>query len=1672
MSDVIAWPKLSMYGFGLRVVKTALNQLAYVPVVKGRDGKFIPYKNKTYHHQLTQCGFRQTNGIYWREASGYKMSMFTNAFPKVERIEISKEKLIIEKPPWASKFWKIGRNDRNEEVFIDFNAKRAVNHNGSVEFESGARTEPRFLRAFDHVANDIDKDSLDKVCDGMALEVLKKKVTFKELVLFASSVVGRKLEPSDPYVPVVYDALEAALQRSMRKFEGTAFESYDLSRRFSDNIPRIHDQGVHNTPFPVSTVVGNIVNTFKPEKEKHVFEPSVGTGSLISGIDNIGRTTGIEPDKNKVRHARGLSEMMSVIEADPRDHGSMESVSDADVVVTRPVSAPITEKSIDGTLVSKSDHEVILNSLSKMKDDGLAVFIFSADASGVKGAGEISDQSLPFLTHLYSRYNVKDIVEMTGAMLSDNDGSHPERMIVISGRKEKPDDSIPPASIRVVHDFDDLWGWQEGVLSAERVSRPDYVAPVEVDDGVYQAKYKPASQLDSFREALIPKNMAAPVAEALETLNQEFGNVDDFVMEELSMSREELASAFSSAQVDAIALAISSFENQNSMIIGDRTGFGKGRTMAGLARYGLLKGKKVIFMTEKPNLFTDIANDFVDIHSGDLIRPLLLNTGAESNIDDREGNVVLRAASQGKDRKSFIDSGGILDDKYNMLFCTYSQINKLYSPKAKAVAYLAATQGMALLDESHNAAGDSNVSKNVSEIIDPEDSFVPTVYSSATAIKSHKNLDIYVKSMDLPYSAAEIVSAAERGGESFLQIFTTMLAREGMIIRREYSLDDVVFEQFSPKGEALEHNRDIALESSSIFADMTSLAAQVSTLVLRKKFALESKMKGMSAAAKKADKSAVNYLGFGGGLHNLNRQLMLVMRSSELIKHVIDDVKAGHKPVVAIDQTMDALISSVLEDVKPDKNGNYILDSKISIADAMSKALDSLMIYREKDAGGTSEKVDVTRPDIVALKNRILDKIESSALLSDLSVGVFDELHQALEKEGYSASEVSGRKWTCDVNEDGTVSYKKRKAPSRNKAIFGFNNGDHDVILLSSAGSTGLSLHSSIRFNDQRQRIMHIAQADLDVVKFIQMLGRVDRNGQVSSPWVRFHTTGMIGEKKELGALLSKLSSLMASSTANRESNINALIGDTVDMINTLGDKAVDSFLSSREDISKTMDISPRAMMDAINSGKAPVGGLAKRFLGRLSVLPPGPTDEELMDMDNPSESDLGTDLFAYNSALSLFNETLAELKANGENPLDVESYNWNSRRLRRQLYSGSENIKGYSAFDAPCYIEEVAFDKVTSPIRFKEVLNHIDRATDRFNKNIEENYGNGLTPYETLAERSEEIIRTYVSPADPSLATEEMIKESLSDPESTAFRASANINSLLGILKDIKPGAVITLKGLGEDDIIGIVTNFRVPKPEELHRMGSYQLSIICPGDERVTSFTGLSFIKRLEEVNYTESILDAANSPYSTDKLMIKDIKDDYDSRPAGLNEVKRVVITGNLIEASMIGKGSLATFTQANGQKATGFVLPSSSSFDAVVAEGIKERCPRTVAGLLRHRDITKLSNMSDYLSRTGIEIGSHIDDQGRFVYKLSVPASKKNGDKFVKNHRLIEFLGEFYDRNSMKHIHIPNDKLDKALGIILPLCGGVHLRGAVLNLSREIKGNLSHEIESDVPYQEPL
>jgi hypothetical protein len=217
-------------------------------------------------------------------------------------------------------------------------------------------------------------------------------------------------------------------------------------------------------------------------------------------------------------------------------------------------------------------------------------------------------------------------------------------------------------------------------------------------------------------------------------------------------------------------------------------------------------------------------------------------------------------------------------------------------------------------------------------------------------------------------------------------------------------------------------------------------------------------------------------------------------------------------------------------------------------------------------------------------------------------ISPIDYIEQQLERAGYRIAEVTGRKDGIAYAADGAMTYKVRPdqettARAKIDAVARFNAGDVGVILLNCSGSTGISLHASEKFADQRPRHMIVAQAERDINVFMQMLGRIHRTGQVVLPSYSLLMGDIPAEKRPGAILCRKMATLNANTTAARETDIS--LNTVVDFMNPYGEQVVAELLSDDPELNARLDF-PTAQAENDASEIA----LIKKVTGRIPLLP------------------------------------------------------------------------------------------------------------------------------------------------------------------------------------------------------------------------------------------------------------------------------------------------------------------------------------------------------------------------------------------------------------------------------------------------------------------------------------
>lgn len=699
---------------------------------------------------------------------------------------------------------------------------------------------------------------------------------------------------------------------------------------------------------------------------------------------------------------------------------------------------------------------------------------------------------------------------------------------------------------------------------------------------------------------LVPRNMATAARQAMTALEKRHGSIDRYVAGQLGYPEKDLGKYFAAEQVDALGMAISNIADGSGFIIGDQTGIGKGRVNAGIIRWAKRQGYIPVFVTMKPDLYADMVRDLADIGM-EGFNPL--PTNAELSGDKAillpDGR-TLRTKTAKAHEKVLADVMKNGMGAYDAVFTTYDQLNPVKGQDTFRRQFMMniAPNAVFILDESHNAGGQATVRKKA-DAADDRAQFVRKMlqashqgafYSSATYAKRPDVMSLYFKT-DMQYAAddmGKLAEAIERGGIPMQQAVAAELTETGQYLRRERS-----FEGAEVQTSTVPIDKARAEKTAEIMRAIMAFDAVKEAAVERadKEAARRGGSVGDNKSTGKGGASSTN---FTAVMHNVIAQSLLAQKVDAVVEAAAGDVARGEKVVIALSNTMGSMIREFAE-----QNG-IAAGSPINFTfnDMFIRYLEKSRMISIREAGKkeATEKRRLTDeelgPDGVRAYNQALAVINKSDF-GGLPVSVIDRMLAEFEARGIRADEITGRTERIDYTTDVPTYAKRTTGPSdRIRVVDAFNAGKLDVVILNQAGSTGISLHASERFKDQRRRNMIIAQAESNIDVFMQTLGRVFRTGQVVPPTYQLIMSDLPAEKRPAAVLAKKMASLNANTTASKDSD--ASFKNIPDFLNKYGDKVAAQVMADNPAL-------------ALKLG-SPVGesseDVMRKVTGRIPLLP------------------------------------------------------------------------------------------------------------------------------------------------------------------------------------------------------------------------------------------------------------------------------------------------------------------------------------------------------------------------------------------------------------------------------------------------------------------------------------
>ncbi|MEL7359727.1 MAG: strawberry notch C-terminal domain-containing protein [Cyanobacteria bacterium J06560_6] len=1131
-----------------------------------------------------------------------------------------------------------------------------------------------------------------------------------------------------------------------------------------------------------------------------------------------------------------------------------------------------------------------------------------------------------------------------------------------------------------------------------------------------QVAYIPKSRGQS-SETLIPYNMANAAQMALERFEREYGNIDEYLRSRLGYaSVSELYHYFSAEQIDASALAISNIERGSGFITGDQTGIGKGRICASVIRYAQQTGKIAIFVTKDKPLYADMMRDVRDIGLRNF-SPFITDSNAEIPLADGGMLTTPGSAKQKKAMMEIMSTKRL--DSYSAVFTTYSQLQTIRGKEPLRRNFLRGivSESFLILDEAHQAGG----SKTNINLEAPPDraEFVRRLvnksqgvfYSSATYAKRPDVMDLYARRTDLRQGVRSMGSLEDilnRGGVPLQQIVASKLVSAGHMLRRERSYEGVSFE-----AQTVAVDKEVADQFSTAMRAIRDFDREKQDAVrtLRDNVKAQAKALGVDATVGEIGVKSTNFTSL---MHNCISQGLLAQKAEATVQTAIESLQRGEKPVIAVANTMGSFIKAYA-DLNDLSHGE---DVSLSFSDLLERYLERSRDVLVKDYQGDISRYRLSDEELgivgVTAYEDALECIQSGDFYS-IPISPIDYIEQQLERAGYRVVEVTGRKVGLTYSADGSVAYKIRPAQAMTAkgkidAVAQFNAGNADVILLNCSGSTGISLHASERFADQRPRHMIVAQAERDINVFMQMLGRVHRTGQVVLPRYTLLMGDIPAEKRPGALLCRKMASLNANTTAARDSEIS--LQNVVDFMNVYGEQVVTDLLKDDPELNAQLDYPLAQVSD--NAGDI---ALVRKVTGRIPLLP-------IAEQES-----------VYSLIESDYQGLVQRAQAMGDSNLEAGQLDLDARTVTRiEVVSAAQSVNQQmrdaqpnrtSEFTGAVYLEVVDAKVLAKPMTQLQVIDAV-----RQNMKLPAVLDAGQhdrTQANNLAQQKRAAVVDELKAETLKYRVTAVAKKSdVKAREKLAERLDEQLQHVTDSLEKFVPGRTVQIRAPQEllsDYLYGVVESVeKKRKSENPVALHSWKIHILVASPAR-------ELVIPLSNVNTERE--SALRIQPTTQTLEGQDIYQLFDDAQAVQRENCQI-FTGNLIKAfEKYPSGKFVNYTDDQGKVRQGLMMPKSFELKkALENEPVILPEPEQVKAFIT----TLTDGQGTVKTLDELLVIKKIPKEEGFV--LEAPKAKAVGGKYYLDKQLIAAVeGDFYSVGDRMTVSVTDEQLDAALDVLM-------------------------------------
>ena len=573
-----------------------------------------------------------------------------------------------------------------------------------------------------------------------------------------------------------------------------------------------------------------------------------------------------------------------------------------------------------------------------------------------------------------------------------------------------------------------------------------------------------------------------------------------------------------------------SFVYRRGFFLGDGTGCGKGRQVAGILLDNWLRGRRrAVWLSASDKLLEDARRDW-------------------QAVGGLAGDIV----PQGR-----FKLGEAIPLSQGILFTTYAtfrtpargaKASRLDQIIAWCGGDAGAFDGCVIFDEAHAMAnalpakaepGSHGDTKGTAQglaglALQNRLPHARIVYVSATGATQVRNLG-YANRLGLwghgqaPFASREqLVSAMEAGGVAAMELVARDLKTQGLYIARalsfagvEYEIAEhkltpeqiVTYDAYCAAFEIIHNNLEAAFEAIGIVDPLDGRS---------------------DSQARAAALSA-----FESMKQRFFNALLTGMKCPTLIRLMREDLGAGHASIVQLVSTAEAMLNRRLAELSDEDRAWLDIDMTpregvmtylshsfpVTLMQEIAAEDDAMRCVPVTDDDGNA----VICPEAAAMRDAMLEHLGALPAVP----AALDQIIAAFG--AHAVAEITGRSKRLVLDASGRQRLETRPASANLAEARAFMDDDKRVLCFSQAGGTGRSYHADLGVRNQRRRIHNLLEAGWRADVAIQGLGRSHRTNQASAPLFRPITTDVKAEKRFTSTIARRLDSLGALTRGQRQ---------------------------------------------------------------------------------------------------------------------------------------------------------------------------------------------------------------------------------------------------------------------------------------------------------------------------------------------------------------------------------------------------------------------------------------------------------------------------------------------------------------------------------------------------------